>query len=101
MRGNGQPPSINNNTQGSGDPPRPAPSDPFSDKPASPFRMTPHGLFWNSPDDDKSIWLSPPFEVVAQTRNAEGKDWGLLLRWYDPDNVEHEWAMPYATLGGG
>src|SRR5258708_33535463 len=62
--------------------------------------MTPHGLYWNSPDEDKSTWLSPPFEIVAHTRNADGKDWGLLLRWYDLDNVMHEWAMPYAALGG-
>jgi putative DNA primase/helicase len=37
---------------------------------------------------------------VAHTRNPEGKDWGLLLRWYDLDNVMHEWAMPYSALGG-
>jgi putative DNA primase/helicase len=63
--------------------------------------MTPLGLYWDSGDDDKpAIWLSPPFEIVAHTRNPEGKDWGLLLRWYDLDNVMHEWAMPYSALGG-
>jgi putative DNA primase/helicase len=64
--------------------------------------MTPLGLYWDSGEDDKpAIWLSPPFEIVAHTRNTEGEDWGLLLRWYDLDNVMHEWAMPYAALGGG
>jgi uncharacterized protein (DUF927 family) len=63
--------------------------------------MTPLGLYWDSGEDDKpAIWLSPPFEIVAHTRNPEGKDWGLLLRWYDLDNITHEWAMPYSALGG-
>jgi uncharacterized protein (DUF927 family) len=63
--------------------------------------MTPLGLYWHAGEDDKpAIWLSPPFEIVAHTRNPEGKDWGLLLRWYDLDNVIHEWAMPYSALGG-
>src|SRR5437016_55278 len=99
MRGNGNPPAVN-------DQEHVAEAarllrDALSEKPASLFRMTSHGLYWDSPDGDKSIWLSPPFEVVAQTRNAEGKDWGLLLRWYDPDHVEQECAIPYAALGGG
>jgi putative DNA primase/helicase len=75
--------------------------DALSEKPGTPFRMTPRGLYWISAEDDKPpTWLSPPFEIVAQTRNAEGRDWGLLLRWFDPDGVMHEWAMPHAALGG-
>ncbi|HEX9535841.1 MAG TPA: DUF927 domain-containing protein [Stellaceae bacterium] len=97
MRGNGNPPEISE--QASVEASRVL-QEALSKKPASPFRMTPHGLYWNSPDEDKSTWLSPPFEIVAHTRNADGKDWGLLLRWYDLDNVMHEWAMPYAALGG-
>jgi uncharacterized protein (DUF927 family) len=63
--------------------------------------MTPHGLYWDSGDNDKpATWLSPPFEIVAHTRNPAGEDWGLLLRWYDLDNGVHEWVMPYAALGG-
>src|SRR5260370_18680968 len=96
MRGNGDPPEIKEQgwVEGSR-----VLQEALSEKRASPFRMTPHGLYWNSPDEDKSTWLSPPFEIVAHTRNADGKDWGLLLRWYDLDNVMHEWAMPYAPLG--
>jgi uncharacterized protein (DUF927 family) len=66
------------------------------------FRMTPHGLYYDSGNPDKPpMWLSPPFEIVAQTRNGEDKAWGLLLRWYDPDGNVHEWAMPKSALGGG
>src|SRR5260370_16055853 len=59
-----------------------------------------HGLYGSWPEEEKWRWLARPFEIVAHTRNADGKDWGLLRRWYDLDNVMHEWAMPYAALGG-
>jgi uncharacterized protein (DUF927 family) len=74
--------------------------DGFSQQPG--FRMTPHGLYYDFGDPDKPpMYLSPPFEIVAETRNGEDKGWGLLLRWYDPDGKVHEWAMPNAALGGG
>jgi uncharacterized protein (DUF927 family) len=64
--------------------------------------MTPFGLYWDSGDPDKPpLWLSPPFKVIAQTRNGAGEGWGLLLQWYDPDNKLHEYAMPHKALGGG
>jgi putative DNA primase/helicase len=100
MRGNGNPPTINDIEPASAEASRLL-GDALSETPASSFRMLPSGLYWD-PGQDKPLWfLSPPFQVVAQTRNADGMDWGLLLRWYDPDHVEHEWAMPYAALGGG
>ena len=99
MRWNGNPPATNASEQASAEAARLL-RDALSEKPASPFRMTPHGLYWDSPDGDKSIWRSPPFEIVAQTRNAEGTDWGLFLRWYDPDNVEHEWGCPMPHSAG-
>jgi putative DNA primase/helicase len=95
MQGNGNtPPTGSNQQDGGATPPEP------SRQPG--FRMTPLGLYWDSAEEHKpAMWLSPPFEIVAHTRNPEGKDWGLLLRWYDLDNVKHEWAMPYSALGGG
>jgi hypothetical protein len=101
VRGNGSLPATNTDRQNGGTE-RPAVDarEGFYQQPG--FRMTPHGLYYDSGDEDKPpTWLSPPFEIVAHTRNAEGKDWGLLLRWYDPDGKEHEWAMPHAALGGG
>ena len=65
------------------------------------FRMTAEGLFYQSEREDASpLWLSAPFEVLAQTRDEYGSDWGLLLRWYDPDGRRHEWAMPREVLAG-
>jgi hypothetical protein len=46
------------------------------------FRMTDNGL-WYDVGDDKPLWLSAPFEVLAHTRDAQGNAWGKLLRWHD------------------
>ena len=72
------------------------------------YRMSRGGLFYysdskkNVEDDDetaKPIWLSPPFEVVARTRDPDG-NWGKLLWWNDHDGVEVKWVMPARLLGG-
>jgi uncharacterized protein (DUF927 family) len=65
----------------------------------SSYRMSASGLY--VADAEESLcWLSDPFEVLAQTRDTHGSAWGLLLRWRDPDNRLHEWAMPWRALGG-
>src|SRR5437660_1169567 len=65
------------------------------------FRMTAQGLYWDPGEDKAQMWLSPPFDVLAHTRDADGGQWGLLLNWRDLDHRIHEWAMPLAALGGG
>ena len=66
-----------------------------------PYRMTPGGLLFDTREDDEPpALLSSPFEVLASTRDARSAEWGLLLRWRDPDGHEHLWAMPKALLGG-
>jgi len=73
------------------------------------YRMGPQGLFYNphpskkqaqvDGEAAKSVWLSPPFEVAARTRDADG-NWGKLLRWNDHDGREVTWVMPGRLLGG-
>lgn len=46
----------------------------------------------------ETIRLGPPLEVIAETRDADGNDWGLYLRWHDNDGQEHTWAMPKTLL---
>jgi uncharacterized protein (DUF927 family) len=83
-----------------------APAAPTDDPPSTyvsfgPFRMTTEGFFFdNGREDVQPLCLSAPFEVLAQTRDQRGSDWGLLLRWHDPDGRVHQWAMPRAVLGG-
>lgn len=69
------------------------------------YEMREDGL-WFAPDerekgrDGRALRLSGPFEVLATTRGEDGNDWGLLLRWRDPDQRIHHWAMPRAALAG-
>ena len=66
-----------------------------------PYSMTDQGLFWIDPEGEKpKLFLAGSFEVLAQTRDTHSSDWGLLLRWSDPDRRAHEWAMPREVLGG-
>lgn len=63
------------------------------------FVMRERGLYHRDPDAGDTL-LSGPFEVVAETRDASGGSWGVLLRWKDHDGRQHEWAMPRAMLAG-
>ena len=38
--------------------------------------------------------------VVAETRDADGRNWGRLLSVVDRDNTHKEWAMPMEQLAG-
>jgi len=61
------------------------------------------GLYWQQMDKEKPSYplrVSGPFEVVAKTRDANSEAWGVLLRWRDPDNTLHDWAMPRSMLAG-
>ncbi|NCC05007.1 MAG: DUF927 domain-containing protein [Proteobacteria bacterium] len=49
-------------------------------------------------DDPVTYRLGPPIEIVGRTRDTESREWGLLLRWRDPDHVQHEWAMPISAI---
>ncbi|WP_159993745.1 DUF927 domain-containing protein [Roseomonas sp. 18066] len=44
------------------------------------------------------LWLSAPFEVLGEAREASGDGWGLWLRWKDRDGREHTWPMPARLL---
>ncbi|HLO68039.1 MAG TPA: DUF927 domain-containing protein [Holophaga sp.] len=46
--------------------------------------------------------LCDPFQVLAETRDACGNAWGLLLRWEDRDGEPHEAVLPRElALGEG
>lgn len=66
------------------------------------YRMTERGLVWSDPSDtDKpEQWLAGPFEVLAETRDSDGKYWGVLLEWQDHDGRQHRLALARSTLAG-
>jgi uncharacterized protein (DUF927 family) len=65
-------------------------------------KMTTKGLVWRDPDDDEKppIVVAGQFEIIAESRDDFGFNWGILLRWKDPDGKSREWAMPKSLLAG-
>lgn len=49
-------------------------------------------------DQPEPIFVAAPFEVMAETKDENGRSWGLLLMWQDRDGQEHQWAMPRRLL---
>ena len=62
-----------------------------------PFRVSDKGVFWLEGKDGPAR-LAAPVVVIAQTRDAEGNNWGRLLRWPDAEGREHRWPMPMELL---
>ena len=44
------------------------------------------------------MMLAARVDVVAETRDADGRNWGRLLRWRDNEGRQHQWAMPMELL---
>ncbi|HYD32096.1 MAG TPA: DUF927 domain-containing protein [Azospirillaceae bacterium] len=72
------------------------------------FRLTDHGVEKRLERVDKDTgavnvewrWVCSRLEVVAETRNADGEEWGRLLRVADRDGRSKDWAMPMSSLAG-
>jgi uncharacterized protein (DUF927 family) len=64
------------------------------------YRSTAEGLFYDYPKDKAPLRLCGPLEVIAETRDAGGENWGIVLRWQDDDGQIHEHALARATLAG-
>jgi putative DNA primase/helicase len=48
----------------------------------------------------KRTWLSEKFEILGETRDSESGNWGLLIRWQDPDGISHEEILLHEKLAG-
>ena len=61
-----------------------------------------HGIDNPGADDPvhTDIWICSPIYADALTSNEHGADWGLLLRFINPDGKWREWAMPSYMLKG-
>jgi putative DNA primase/helicase len=78
-----------------------APNGSGGQAPRSPFISKPSGLYWRSPDGNgDDVFLAGPFQILAETRDVDGSNWGLLLQWEDRDSHTKIWAMPKALLAG-
>ena len=59
-------------------------------------------LYFNTYKDDgdlkRAIWVCSKIEVLARSRDTNGKSWGILLEWLDYDGKIHKCAMPAESL---
>ena len=63
------------------------------------------GVYFKNDNDDEGglIRLCNRLDIVAFTRDKLGRNWGLLVRFTDPDGIAKEWNIPteyLATEGG-
>jgi uncharacterized protein (DUF927 family) len=67
------------------------------------FRVGPDGVHRRVGNEDETDWwewLCSLLEVVAETRDADGENWGRLLRITDRDGKVKEWSMPMELFAG-
>ena len=66
------------------------------------YSFTKRGLVWRDPThaEKPEFLLAGHFDVLAETRDADGCSWGVLLHWEDHDGRDHELALPRAMLAG-
>ncbi len=63
------------------------------------YRLDGRGLFLqprptqNNPDPDW-LFVAGPFQVVGETNDGAGQEWGVHLRWRDRDGRVHQWIVP-------
>lgn len=48
----------------------------------------------------KWLWFASRIDVIADTRDHGGEQWGRLLGVHDRDGNVHQWAMPMEMLAG-
>lgn len=54
----------------------------------------------DSLEKDKAIRICDNFEIVAETRDSQSNQWGLVLNWIDRDYKSHEWVLFKSLLQG-
>jgi putative DNA primase/helicase len=66
------------------------------------YSFSDRGLMYQNPDDlDKpALLIAGHCDVLAETRDADGASWGVLLHWKDHDGRDHQFALPRSTLAG-
>jgi len=64
----------------------------------SPFRVTDSGVWFQTEDMDGPLWICRKLDIIARTRDKGGDNWGLLVRFADPDGTVKEWNIPAELL---
>ena len=75
----------------------------LKNKASWPFDLTETALRYRDDSSDELTWhyLCPRIEVLADTRDAKGENWGRLIGFKDRDGRWHEFAAPMAQITRG
>jgi putative DNA primase/helicase len=66
-----------------------------------PYKMFADGLYLLNEDGEKEgMVIAPPFDVMGRSRDGAGNNWGLVIRFCDPDGREKTIIIPRADLVG-
>lgn len=63
------------------------------------FRMTDAGVFYSG-DDGEPRAVCSRLEILARSRDEKGHNWGLLVKFDDPDGAEKLWNIPQSAMAG-
>jgi uncharacterized protein (DUF927 family) len=76
------------------------PSKPRNSIPNWSFRVKEDGVYRRLEAEENNSWekFCSPLEVIAETRDIDGQNWGRLILATDRDGTPHEWAMPMEML---
>lgn len=55
---------------------------------------------WRRNGDGAPFFLCGPVQVLGESRDEAGQNWGLLLAWHDRDGHRHEEAFARALIAG-
>lgn len=73
-----------------------------------PFRVGDGGVFKRIEKENRKthdvetewVWVCSRLEVLAETRDAQGQNWGRLLAVHTREGEVNQWAMPMELLAG-
>jgi uncharacterized protein (DUF927 family) len=66
----------------------------------SAFEVKDEGIFWQGGPQSLPVKLSARVDVIAETCDANGENWGRQLEWRDSEGRKHTWTMPMELLAG-
>lgn len=64
------------------------------------FSVSTSGVFYLDAESGQARRICAWLEIVALSRSRDGRNWGLLVRFRDRDNIEKQWNIPLNLFGG-
>ncbi|MEN2506887.1 DUF927 domain-containing protein [Stutzerimonas stutzeri] len=63
------------------------------------FKIKADGVYFSG-DDGESRMVCSRLEILARTRDDKGHNWGLLVKFDDPDGADKLWNIPASAMAG-